>query len=415
MPKTATATASPIKKSSSSRQLKERQPTIFADDDDSASTSGAQGEGSKMGWAELQALAEDYELEAASHLRLLSTSLQSRLSTLQRHWDDALSSLDIRVRDLSLGRFAGEFGCDPDEALRTVVQEGMRPVEMGEGERGARKRKRNLPTSPRASGEEDPFAPPPTASKKQRSNAPTSASAKKAAPGTTGKKLAPGSARRTAAAAAREGSPTSSRKQPRLRVRPSQSSNPLAASTSASAAANFVYRASTSVLPTPHRTSSRTAASTVRRPKRGESIVMRSINGSPLGEFVASDVEDGAGGGVDGAEESGDEEEDEGEEGEEWDLMDRQEASRTERNTLPRSPSKSSAKLVKPPPRSTSSSTVPAAATFAPALPGGVEGAEAKYAGLKEAFIRKMVRELEAAGVPVGDRERVAEALRREG
>lgn len=33
-----------------------------------------------------------------------------------------------------------EFEGDAERALRGVVEEGMRPVEMGEGERGARKR-----------------------------------------------------------------------------------------------------------------------------------------------------------------------------------------------------------------------------------------------------------------------------------
>lgn len=127
---------------------------------------------------------------------------------------------------------------------------------------------------------------------------------------------------------------------------------------------------------------------------------MRSLNDSPLGEFVASDIEEGV------EEEGSEEEDDDDEEGsEEWDLLERHEASRTE-GTFSRSPSKSKLhKSKKPTPTTTSTSRPPlpstsrsapppSAATFSPTLE--IPSDAPSFATLKEAFVKKMRSELMA-------------------
>ncbi|GAA5902412.1 hypothetical protein JCM6882_002743 [Rhodosporidiobolus microsporus] len=459
------------RKPSSRSQLKERQPTLILPDeplDHSASASNTGGgdgqQQGQLGWADLQALAEDYDLEAAHHLRLLASSLQTRLSALSRHWDDVVSSLDARVRDLALGRFVDEFGADPERALEGVVREGMRPVEMGEGERGARKRKRVPPLSSRNGDDDfDPFAAPSgTASnKKFRASSVVLASAQKTsfskAQQKAKKKVSavPGSARsiRTGGAV---GSPTSTRKPSsgRLRIRPSHnplsfSVGPSTSSTSAGGAGNFIYnassssaaaaaaRASMSVLPTPSlsRTAhpvARAPPATVRRPKRGESIVLKSLNGSPLGEFVASDDDESSSSSeredliAEGDEdEDNAEEEEEAEGSEEWDLMSRHEASRSEAGAFSkanRSPSKGKLTKKVPPvpalPRSASASTsttaAPSISAFDPSLPSHAPS----FAALKADFVRKMREELESEmmrelGIGAEERRRVEEIVGR--
>ncbi|GAA5833734.1 hypothetical protein JCM11251_003215 [Rhodosporidiobolus azoricus] len=428
MPKSANPTP---RKASSRSQLKERQPTLILPDEvdhPSTSTGSHTAEDGHLGWADLQALAEDYDLEAAHHLRLLSSSLSTRLSALSRHWDDVVSSLDVRVRDLSLARFVNEFGADPERALRGTVKEAMRPVEMGEGEKGARKRKRVTPHSPRAA-EEDPFAAgPSTASKKLRPTTASSAQKPKDKAGKSKKKSSavPGSVRsiRTGTAAV---SPTSTRKASgRLRIRPSH--NPLSHST----AGNFVYNASarpSSVLPTPSfpRTLTSSARAqggcppaTIRRPKRGESIVLKSLNGSPLGEFVASDDDDEE---DSSSTEEGQAEDEEAEGSEEWDLMSRHEASRTEAGAFSkanRSPSKGKLTKAPPPPlthsASTSSALAPSKPAFDPAL--SLPADAPSFAALKEAFAEKMREELRVAmggmeGLGEEERRRVEEIVGR--
>lgn len=63
-----------------------------------------------------------------------------RLAALERHFADTLASLDDQVRALSLGRFVGEFGADPNAALRVLVEEKMRPPPISQVEQSARKR-----------------------------------------------------------------------------------------------------------------------------------------------------------------------------------------------------------------------------------------------------------------------------------
>lgn len=108
---------------------------------------------------------------------------------------------------------------------------------------------------------------------------------------------------------------------------------------------NFVYRvdgplslsqsAPLTAPPTPHLggTSGVGASAIKRKPRRGESIIMLSVNDSPLGYLMADEVDDNNNPSQQGAteDEEEEEEEEEGEEeGEEWDLMERHEASRVE-------------------------------------------------------------------------------------
>ncbi|BGO95887.1 hypothetical protein NBRC10512_005337 [Rhodotorula toruloides] len=299
----------------------------------------AQDKDDALGWAEVQALIEDCELEAASYLRTLSTSRSTSLSSLTRHFTDTLSSLDPRVREMPLARFVGEFGSDAGRALRGVVEEEMRVREAKDGAQGvlasARKRKRVLPLSPRQDGQDiedpedtdNPFLATASAIKHKKLRQATSAADLK------GKGKAPGSVRKAGGAA--EGGGTA--RKTRLRLRPSTTA-------SSSANANFVYRTTTAnpVPPTP-------LLPSTRQPRRGESIVLRSLNDSPLGEFVASSLSHSA-------EEEGEDGED-GEEGEgegEWDLVGEGEASRVEHLTpssrlRSRSPKKPKSIAVRPP------------------------------------------------------------------
>ncbi|EGU10871.1 NADP transhydrogenase [Rhodotorula toruloides ATCC 204091] len=116
-----------------------REVQILHDEPAEEEEGGAGG----LGWAEVQALMEDFELEAASYLRTLTTSRTTSLSSLTRHFTDTLSSLDPRVREMPLKRFVGEFGSDAGRALRGVVEEEMR-VREEQGREGtlasARKR-----------------------------------------------------------------------------------------------------------------------------------------------------------------------------------------------------------------------------------------------------------------------------------
>ncbi|KAL7337774.1 hypothetical protein BJY59DRAFT_761406 [Rhodotorula toruloides] len=167
----------------------------------------AQDKDDALGWAEVQALIEDCELEAASYLRTLSTSRSTSLSSLTRHFTDTLSSLDPRVREMPLARFVGEFGSDAGRALRGVVEEEMRVREAKDGAQGvlasARKRKRVLPLSPRQDGQDiedpedtdNPFLATASAIKHKKLRQATSAADLK------GKGKAPGSVRKAGGAA----------------------------------------------------------------------------------------------------------------------------------------------------------------------------------------------------------------------
>ncbi|BGP43775.1 hypothetical protein JCM10450v2_007973 [Rhodotorula kratochvilovae] len=342
--------------------------------------------------AHLDAIRADFDLEAASYLRALAKKHDERIKAVQRCFHDSLAALDDQVRALSLDRFVSEFGADPARAIKGLVGEKMRPAPMSQVEQSVRKRKRVQALSPRTTLDDydtDVFS----TSKKARSAS--------AAPGalfsSAAKGKKPASVARSASTRSKRGgmSPTSARK-PRLRLRPST-----AASTAAAASSNFIYRTNPHLPPTPGPSAPTAGAmGTARRPKRGESIVMRSMNGSPLGEFVASEEDDDDEG---ESEEEGEEEEDEGED--EWDLLERNEASKVEHQSASkRRGGKGAAgagagagKLTKP----------PSAASFAVALPAGAPSFEA----LKARWTEEMRARLRKADVSEAERRRLEEVL----
>ncbi|GAA5886439.1 hypothetical protein JCM5296_001907 [Sporobolomyces johnsonii] len=295
-----------------------------------------------LGWADLKAMAEDYDLEAESYLRTLLKKEEERLAAVARHWKDSISTLHDRVRDLSLARFVDEFGSDPQRALAKVVEEEMRPAMLAQVEQSARKRKRVAPLSPR-NGRDDDDTDVFSTSKKPRAGGPLFSSAikSKKVPSSVSHSTAAGGTARTRSGATSGLSPTSVSVSPlvllllceeqrltdfsrrrgqtrktRLRVRPSSH----AAAPPSASSSNFIYRANPLLPPTPSHAS--TTSNAARRPRRGESIVMRSLNDSPLGEFVASEEEE-----LGSDDDDDDDDDDENGEEDDWDLMERNEAS----------------------------------------------------------------------------------------
>ncbi|POY74946.1 hypothetical protein BMF94_1922 [Rhodotorula taiwanensis] len=382
--------------------------------------------------ADIQAMKEDYELEAGSHLRSLAKKHDERLAALNRHFGDALSALDARVRDMSLARYVADFDCDPNRALRTLVEESMRPVAISAVEQSARKRKRVLPSSP-AIGAHDEDSDVFGTVKKARAGDRPLASARKAVPSSAARQNAARSTRATNAL-----SPTGSRKT-RLRIRPSQST---AAASASDSSTNFIYRQNNAqqanVAPTPARaTASAPAGSTAgpnraarpgptpRQPRLGESIVMRSVNGSPLGEFVASDIEDDDDDDDDGSEEPATEGDNgpgsaaEDDDDDDWDLMDKNEASNVEHQSLSKSSSKkkrkgtdkastgkgkSAGRLVK---SASARSIVPSSKAFEVALPDGAPSFDA----LKAKWLEDLRQKLVKSDIGETERKRLEEVL----
>ncbi|GAA6051609.1 hypothetical protein JCM3770_003495 [Rhodotorula araucariae] len=332
--------------------------------------------------AHLDAIRADFDLEAASYIRALAKKHDERIKAVQRCFHDSLAALDDQVRNLSLDRFVHEFGADPDRALKGLVGEKMRPAPMSQVEQSVRKRKRVQALSPRATLDEDDvdvFA----TSKKARSAsaAPLFSSAAK------GK--APASIARAASTRSKRGgmSPTSVR-QPRLRLRPSTSA--------AAAGSNFIYRTNPHLPPTPGPSASGAGAGgTARRPKRGESIVMRSMNGSPLGEFVASETEDD----VDDAKGDNDDDDDD-----EWDLLERNEASNVEHQSASK---RTRTKRTAGPAAGGRPTQPPSAPSFAVALPAGAPSFDA----LKARWMDEMRARLHKADVSDAERRRLEEVL----
>lgn len=216
-------------------------------------------------------------------------------------------------------------------------------------------------------------------------------------------------------------------RKPRLRIRPSQTAASGVPPRETSSG-NFVYRQNDIPQPTPGRLppatrarldSSRGAAvePTPRPPRLGESIVMRSINGSPLGEFVASDIEDDG----DAASTDSEGEEAEVHDGgseEDWDLMDKNEASNTEHQSLSRSARRhqqkakgkgsgvrsAASKLVK---SASAKSIVPSASAFEMTLPDGAPSFDA----LKAKWLNDLKQKLLDADMGENERQRLEEVL----
>ena len=157
---------------------------------------------------------------------------------------------------------------------------------------------------------------------------------------------------------------------------------------------------------------------------------MRSINGSPLGEFVASDIED------DDEDEPGQTEAGEAatssdpadgleSEEEDWDLMDKNEASNVERQSLSKSARKrqqkgkstagsggggtskaksAASKLVK---SASARSTVPSASAFEMTLPDGAPSFDA----LKAKWLNDLKQKLLQSDIGENERQRLEEVL----
>lgn len=125
-----------------------------------------------------------------------------------------------------------------------------------------------------------------------------------------------------------------------------------------------------------------------RKPRRGESIVIRSLNDSPLGEFVAEEDE-----------EEGSEQEEEGEDGE-WDLMERNEASKIEdqdKKKISKKGNKLKGSKGKPPSQqgqplspSVSQTRVPSSTSFGISLPKDAPS----YDELKKRWREEMLEKL---------------------
>lgn len=214
------------------------------------------------------------------------------------------------------------------------------------------------------------------------------------------------------------------RKPARLRLQPSTSQN--APPPSASASSNFIYRnplvasASGVVPPTPQNYRTATAggggrASTVstntssfktisRKPRRGESIVIRSLNDSPLGEFVAEESDDDD---EDASEDALEGDAEEHDDEHEWDLMDKNEASKIED---PQQAKKRKNKLKgkgKPPPlpqlplspslSQSQTTRVPSSSSFGINLPANAPSYEELKKRWKEEMLEKL-RGLEESG-----------------
>lgn len=157
---------------------------------------------------------------------------------------------------------------------------------------------------------------------------------------------------------------------------------------------------------------------------------MRSMNGSPLGEFVASDIEDD-----DDEDESGQTEAEEAtssdaadgvvESEEDWDLMDKNEASNVERQSLSKSARKrqqkgkstagsggggtskaksAASKLVK---SAATRSTVPSASAFEMTLPDGAPSFDA----LKAKWLNDLKQKLLQSDIGENERQRLEEVL----
>ncbi|PRQ70548.1 hypothetical protein AAT19DRAFT_11297 [Rhodotorula toruloides] len=192
--------------------------------------------------------------------------------------------------------------------------------------------------------------------------------------------------------------PSASQKQARktrLRLRPSTT----ASSSSSSASANFIYRTTTTSnpsnpIPTP--------LPSTRQPRRGESIVLRSLNDSPLGEFVASSLSHSAEEGEDG--EDGEEEEGEGE----WDLVGEGEASRVEHLT----PSRLRSRSPKKPKPTTTAIRPPSTKNFSVPLPPSAPSFEQlKVKWVAEVREKLRAQAEEGGGVGEMERRRLEEVL----
>ncbi|GAA5927161.1 hypothetical protein JCM3775_002463 [Rhodotorula graminis] len=397
------STHSSLSSNTSPRKASRAPPPVTFDDD------AADSNNTLLDSAHLDAILADFDLEATSYLRKLAKAHDDRVNALRRSLHDSLAALDHQVRTLSLDRFVSDFAADPHRAITGLVGEQMRPVPMSQVEQSVRKRKRVQPASPRTNADDDDVDVFFSTSKKARSGTSTSAapSGMLFSSAAKGKGKAAGSVSRSASTRSKRNgmSPTSNRK-PRLRLRPSTTAS--------------VYRNNPHLPPTPGpssasfpgaATAAGVAPTTARRPKRGESIVMRSMNGSPLGEFIAS--EDEGGDDDDESQSSEDDDEDEGEgasDEDEWDLLERNEASKVEHQSASKGKkAKTKTKTQAKASSSSSSSKTqpPTSSSFIVALPAGAPS----FNEVKRLWVEQMQANLRKLDVGEAEKRRLEEAL----
>ncbi|SGY83774.1 BQ5605_C009g05654 [Microbotryum silenes-dioicae] len=286
-------------------------------------TTAQQGGGGGLSSIHLMAMWENFQLEAEAQKRALKKKERSRLDTFKRHIASTITQLDPRLRALPLERAIDEFENDLEKALRAIVLDELNAqqqsllqsasgADLGGGtttEKGGRKRKRLVGTSPTRPTHLGSDAGPDLSSstnlqgsiKKARSTASTSAAATLGlGMPSSSRKLhqAPSqgvrsvSGKRTISA---HGSPsTTAPRQTRATARSTRPETTWRLRPSTTSSTSFIHNPN---LPqTPHGLALKSGQQQgqARAPRRGESILMRSVNDSPLlGELVADDSEEG--------------------------------------------------------------------------------------------------------------------------
>ncbi|KAK4046041.1 hypothetical protein OIV83_006412 [Microbotryomycetes sp. JL201] len=253
---------------------------------------------SRVGYAvvELQAMLDTFELDATSKLQALRRNQMLRLDAMRRHWQAATAAIDTRIHDMTMREFVTTFSADHDAALRSVVSASVQQAASmtSQVEQSARKRKRGEQHSPVNSTNRDTS----TCSTKRVRGQPT--------------KLTEARKDRATKSSATKQSVRGAR----LRLRSDLQND----HNDAGARTRMSVECSTFNTQLPATPSIRGKSAT-RRPRRGESIVIQSVNGSPLGEFVASELDSNdLGSDTEGLQDDADD----------WDIMDRHEASQAE-------------------------------------------------------------------------------------
>ncbi|SCV74679.1 BQ2448_7708 [Microbotryum intermedium] len=290
----------------------------------------------------LMAMWENFQLEAEAQKRALKKKERSRLDTFKRHIASTITQLDPRLRVLPLERAIDEFDNDLEKALRAIVLEELNAqqqpllqstsaTEMGGAttEKAGRKRCANLPQSKFASGTAsrtnsltvpyrkrvvgasptrptttiigaeggpDPTSPtdPQGSIKKARETAASSATLGLGVPSSSRRVNAPSSGVRSVSgkrSISAHGSPsTAAPRQTRATARSTRPETTWRVRPSTASSSALVHNPTLSQ--TPHGLSLKGKGTQARAPRRGESILMRSINDSPLlGELVADESE----------------------------------------------------------------------------------------------------------------------------
>ncbi|KAM0789861.1 hypothetical protein ACM66B_006707 [Microbotryomycetes sp. NB124-2] len=282
--------------------------------DGPAAAEGGKARQARVGYSvvELQAMLDTFELDATSKLQALRRNQMLRLDAMRRHWQASTTAIDPRLHLMTMREFVSNYAADHDAALRSIVSATVQlqqhaATTVSQVEQSARKRKRIDHRSPLPGSNSDNAV-----GSSKRSKGPSAATeAKKTSRQPTVK--SPAVTKQSA-------------RQARLRLRSEARTDPAGATGSGAGGNQSGFSAQLPATP------SIGCKSTARRPRRGESIVIQSINGSPLGEFVASDVDSNE---LDSEHDKSDREQRDDQD--EWDMMDKHEASQAEDIRRPRS------------------------------------------------------------------------------